>query len=164
MRRIAGDLDVFWPTPLSLVTLRTRVGGGLLDTDRNVGILLGHRLYTGGPYVVRGWVDRGILPPGSTWKPGEPRIGGNTMFHATVEPRFHVHPHLILTPFVDAGSTWNDPTDVTFDTLRWSTGGGARVPLIVGVGHLLFAYQASDPLQDSGEPAYRIHLTLESEI
>jgi outer membrane protein assembly factor BamA len=169
LRRIETDLDMYWPTALDLLTLRTRVGGGLLDVqpsefldaDEAPGLLLGHRLYGGGPSLVRSWSDRGILPPGTEWEPGEPRTGGDAEFHATIEPRLHVHPHATLTTFLDAASVWEDPRDISFDTLRWSTGFGVRFPLVIGEGHLIFAWLVGKPQQDRQGGRLVIHLTLD---
>ena len=169
LRRIEVDLDTYWPTSMSLLTLRARVGGGLLDVtpsefldeDEAPGLLLGHRLYGGGPAIVRSWSDRGILPPGTEWNPGEPRTGGDAEFHATIEPRLHVHPHATLTTFVDAASVWEDPRDISLDTLRWSTGVGVRFPLVIGEGHLIFAWLVGKPQQDRPGGRLVIHLTLD---
>lgn len=163
--RLAGDLDTYWPTPHHILTLRLRVGGGLLGVRQSsrsdVGVLLGHRLYSGGPSLVRGWVDRGILPPGTDWEPGTPRLGGNAAFQATVEPRLHVHPHATLTAFLDAASVWEQVADARLDTLRWSTGFGIRFPLIIGEGHLIFAWVVGNPQQELDPGRFRIHLTLD---
>ncbi|MEZ4317237.1 MAG: BamA/TamA family outer membrane protein [Myxococcota bacterium] len=165
LRRVELDLDTYWPTAWSLLTLRARVGGGLLDVQptngSTVGVLLGHRVYGGGPYIVRGWVDRSILPPGTDWSPGEPRAGGNVEAHATLEPRFHLNPNATLTGFLDAASVWEDLDDVSADTLRWSTGGGIRFPLVIGEGHLIFAWVVGNPQQELQGGRFRIHLTLD---
>ncbi len=169
LRRIDTDIDTYIPTALSLLTMRMRVGGGLLDVtpdedlgaDEAPGLLLGHRVYGGGPSLVRSWSDRGILPPGTRWQPGEPRTGGDVEFHATVEPRLHVHPHATLTTFLDAASVWENPRDISLDTLRWSTGAGVRFPLVIGEGHLIFAWLVGKPQQDRQGGRLVIHLTLD---
>ena len=162
---IAGDVDTYWPTPYSLLTMRVRLGAGLLDVepseDADVGVLLGHRMYSGGPSLVRGWVDRGIKPPGTFWQPGDPRIGGDVEGHATLEPRFHIHPHATFTPFLDVASVWEDPKDVDVATLRWSTGAGVRFPMVIDEGHLLFAWVVGNPQQELPQGRFRIHLTLD---
>ena len=111
--------------------------------------------------IVRGWPERGIRAPGTSWNPGEPRIGGNVEAHATFEPRLHIHPHATFTPFVDVASVWEEPDDVSFDTLRWSTGAGLRFPLVIGEGHLILAWVVGDPQQTLEPGRFRFHLTLE---
>lgn len=101
-------------------------------------------LFAGGNTTVRGFPLERLGPLDADGNP----LGGTTRILGSLEIRFPLYRLVHGFAFVDTGSLTEGWKPVTFDTFRWTSGGGLRLytpvgPVCLGYGHQL---QSNPPL------------------
>jgi outer membrane protein assembly factor BamA len=105
-------------------------------------------LFAGGNSSVRGFPWQKLGPLDIFGTP----LGGTTRVLGSVEFRFPLYRLLHGYVFVDVGSLTNGWEEVTWDTFRWTSGGGVRLYTPVGPLCLGYGYQLQDnPPLDRGQ-------------
>ena len=100
------------------------------------------RFFAGGGVSMRGFSDRRLSPlvlaPPPATQLGAPSlltlpIGGNGMYEASAELRWHLTENLSLAVFVDAGQVSRDSLSASdFASTLWAVGGGLRYRTAIG--------------------------------
>lgn len=108
------------------------------------------RLYTGGPYSIRGFKYNSMGPNDSSGKP----IGGSASVVINIlELRKRVFGGFSLALFSDAGNIWESVEDFAIGSLRYSAGTGLRLELPIGVFRLDYSFNLAP---EADESAYDI--------
>jgi outer membrane protein insertion porin family len=123
----------YYPTWWRFVLgLRARVGSldGLGDRG-DVPIYERYRLGGTGPYGLRGYGDRDVVPAGNALD-----VGGRSMVVFSAEYKFPVVESVYGLFFADAGNTWNSFREVRLGELNRGAGFGVRfeIPLLGQLG------------------------------
>jgi outer membrane protein insertion porin family len=115
-----------------ILTLRGRVGvlDGL-DNPGDVPLYERYRLGGTGPYGLRGYGDRDVVPEGNAVD-----VGGRSMVVLSAEYKVPVVESIFGLAFFDAGNTWNSFREVRLGELRRGVGFGVRfeIPLLGQLG------------------------------
>jgi outer membrane protein insertion porin family len=167
---LGGDIDYLqnefesrWYFPSwwrFVLGLRGRVGvvEGL-DSPDEVPLDERYRLGGTGPYGLRGYGDRDVVPQGNPVD-----VGGRSMVVFTAEYKFPVVQSIYGLFFCDAGNTWNSFSEVRLGELKRGAGFGVRfeIPLLGQLG-FDFAY-GFDNVDGFGhtDPGWEPHFQLGS--
>lgn len=154
--RVHVDLDRYWALGPTL-TLRTRIIGGHLAMDPDAPQLIGHRVFAGGTFDIRGWGDRRLQPLSNAVDVGPVVPGGTSKLGFQLEPRLHVHPHMRLAAFLDGGGVW-DHEAIAPSEMRYTLGGGVYMPLVIGSIAVYLSSQLGPDLQQTGDGRIRPHI------
>ncbi len=110
-------------------------------------------LFAGGNNSVRGFPWQKLGPLDVLGNP----LGGTTRVLGSVEFRFPLYRMLHGYVFVDVGSLTNGWEQVTWDTFRWTSGGGVRLYTPVGPLCLGYGYQLQEnPPLDRGQVIFSL--------
>ncbi len=134
--RTSADARIFHPVTPSIVggsALRYSVIFSNLESRE---IPPDERLYTGGPYSVRGFKYHSLGPLDYRSKP----VGGKaSLVWNIAEARMNLYKSLGLTAFADAGNVWQTIEETDLTDLRTSAGGGLLLTLPFGVFRLEYS-------------------------
>ncbi len=132
---VQNELESRWYFPTMwrfVLGLRGRIGvlDGLGEAS-GVPIYERYRLGGTGPYGVRGYGDRDIVPSGN-----DVDVGGRSMVVFSAEYKVPVVESIYGLFFLDAGNTWNSFREVRLGELRRGVGFGVRfeIPLLGQLG------------------------------
>lgn len=132
---IQNEVETRWYFPTwwrFVLGLRARIGvlDGLGDPS-SVPIYERYRLGGTGPYGLRGYGDRDVVPAGNAID-----VGGRSMVVFSAEYKFPLVESIYGLLFVDAGNTWNSFREVRLGELNRGAGVGVRfeIPLLGQLG------------------------------
>jgi hypothetical protein len=158
-------------------TLLLRLAGGWVGWDRpEAPRVLSLREHLGGWNDLQAWAWRRLGPPSGDYGPDGVRAGGNVLLLGTVQPRFRLHPHLLVFPFFSAGRTWLRASEATLPDGRvqpgvdlrdvvGDLGAGCDVPSPLGVLRTTLAWQPWAPTGLTDPPQrWNWQLVLDAEL
>jgi outer membrane protein insertion porin family len=127
-----------------------KYGESRSDTSRQIPQT--NRFYAGGGNSVRGWNPRELIAS------GDPRLGGNLAFEASVEWRINIlqslkdglWDKLWLIQFIDAGNVWVEPQDFRLRQVALAIGLGIRYDTFFGPFRLDWGVRIFDPAAPPG--------------
>ena len=112
-----------------------------------------HRFYAGGGSSIRGWASRSLIAS------GEPGLGGNVLFEASLEARVNILQSLRdgwldktwAVCFVDVGNVWGEVKDFRLTGMAIATGVGIRYETPFGPFRLDWGIRVFDPAAPVGQ-------------
>ncbi|MBI2619921.1 MAG: BamA/TamA family outer membrane protein [Ignavibacteriales bacterium] len=134
---------------------RVRGGFARLYDNFTVPVPITRRFFSGGSESIRGWKSRelGAVP--------FPNQGGNTLFEATLEGRWHLFrhagslwfislPNISLVGFFDVGNIWTDLKFIRASEFAMAAGLGFRWDTIAGPIRIDLGLRVYDPFETTG--------------
>jgi len=125
--RLFIDLRWYARIPVSVFAFRVKFGA-IRSYDESGYIPVEDRFYAGGSSSVRGWPRQELGPKDDLGNP----TGGNSLFEASSEFRFHLGKNIGLVAFLDCGNVWLETHTYKFDDLAYSIGTGLRYRTPIG--------------------------------
>jgi len=128
-----------------------RYGESYSDTTRVIPQT--HRFFAGGGSSVRGWGSRDLISR------GDPQLGGNLLYEASVEMRTNVFRGLRnsvldkvwLVTFLDIGNLWRQVDDFQLKTVAVATGLGFRYDTLFGPFRIDWGIRVYNPTAPEGQ-------------
>jgi outer membrane protein assembly factor BamA len=128
-----------------------KYGESYSDTSR--AIPQTHRFFAGGGSSVRGWGSRDLIAR------GDPQLGGNLLYEASVELRTNVFQGLRndvldkvwLVTFLDIGNLWRQPGDFQLKTVAAAVGLGFRYDTLFGPFRIDWGIRVYNPMAPVGQ-------------
>jgi outer membrane protein assembly factor BamA len=128
-----------------------KYGESYSDTSR--AIPQTHRFFAGGGSSVRGWGSRDLIAR------GDPQLGGNLLYEASVELRTNVFQGLRndvldkvwLVTFLDIGNLWRQPGDFQLKTVAAAVGLGFRYDTLFGPFRIDWGIRVYNPMAPGGQ-------------
>jgi outer membrane protein assembly factor BamA len=130
--------------------IEDKYGESRSDTSRTIPQT--HRFYAGGGNSIRGWASRSLIAS------GEPELGGNVIFEASLEGRINLLQSLRdglldklwVVQFVDIGNVWGEISDFHLNSIAIATGIGIRYETPFGPFRLDWGIRVFDPSAPKG--------------
>ena len=112
-----------------------------------------HRFFAGGGSSVRGWGSRGLIAR------GDPQLGGNLLYEASVEMRTNIFQGLRndvldkvwLVSFLDIGNLWRQVGDFQLKTVAAAVGLGFRYDTLFGPFRIDWGIRVYNPMAAEGQ-------------
>ncbi len=145
--RSSAQARIFYPLSGRLVAASAVRGAAIFTSLSASALPPDERLYTGGPYSVRGFKYQTLGPSRSRGRPS----GGKAKFVWNIaELRFNFYRSLGITAFADTGKVWETLNRADISDLRTSAGAGLAAALPFGVFRLEYAVNL-DPRKEEKE-------------
>ena len=112
-----------------------------------------HRFFAGGGSSVRGWGSRDLIAR------GDPQLGGNLLYEASVELRTNIFQGLRndvlgkiwFVTFLDFGNLWRQVGDFQLKTVAAATGLGFRYDTLFGPFRIDWGLRVYNPMAPAGQ-------------
>jgi outer membrane protein insertion porin family len=130
-----------------------------LHSPSSVPVYERYRLGGTGPFGLRGYGDRDVVPVGN-----DIDVGGRSMLVLSAEYKMPVVESVHILFFADAGNTWNSFREIRLGELRRGAGFGVRfeIPMLGQLGFDLgYGYDRTDP-NGRPNPGWEPHFQLGS--